>query len=351
MLAVTLFMAYIANFINPARVWQVAFFGLAYPVLLLLNVGFIIFWIWQRRMLAWLSVFVILAGWSNVGRYLQIRVFDRSCETEKTVKLLSYNVRVFNQYVLANENSLLDSILYFVNLQGIDIVCFQEFFTDKSNKKKSEEYIDSILSKMPFKHISYSYKPGSNSNSNYGLATYSRFPIVNKEIVKFKNSNNSCLYSDLIIHKDTVRVYNAHLQSINLKKKEYNFVDSLVFRFNSKRMDEVKDISGRLKHAFIKRAEQVDVLSEQIRQSPYPVIVCGDFNDTPVSYTYHKIRGELKDAFIKSGKGIGNTYRGNFPSFRIDFIFHSKSLKSTGYQTHRVDLSDHYPVSCKLTVQ
>ena len=349
LLAVTLFMAYMANFINPARLWQIAFFGLAYPVLLLLNFGFIVFWIWHRKMLALISIFAILAGWSNVGRYFQIRTFSRSHKTEESLKLLSYNVRVFNQYGATIGGSQLDSIMDFVNMQGADIVCFQEFFTNNGRTNTSEDYIDSSLNKLPYHHFSYSHKP--SVYTNYGLATYSKYPIINKAVLKFKNSNNSCLYSDMIIFGDTVRVYNAHLQSISLKKKDYNFVDSLVFRFNSKRVDEVKDISGRLKHAFIKRAEQVDILSGHIRKSPYPVIVCGDFNDTPVSYTYQKIRDDLQDAFVKAGKGTGNTYRGNFPSFRIDFIFYSKSFRSLNYQTHRINLSDHYPVSCEIEVQ
>jgi endonuclease/exonuclease/phosphatase family metal-dependent hydrolase len=94
----------------------------------------------------------------------------------------------------------------------------------------------------------------------------------------------------------------------------------------------------------------VDILSAHIRQSPYPTIVCGDFNDTPVSYTYHKMRGKLVDAFIESGSGIGNTYLGNFPSFRIDYIFHSKSFRSCCFRTDRINMSDHYPVMCTLSL-
>lgn len=349
LLAVAILIAYLANFISPSRIWQIAFFGLAYPVLLLLNIGCIIFWSWKKKIFVLISLIVILAGWANVGRYLQIRIFNKSPESGKVVRLLSYNVRVFNRFILKEEFSLLDSVLWFVYEQGTEILCLQEFYTENAHKEQSEEYIDSILYRMPYKHISYTYRP--TATSNYGLATYSRFPIIKRGILKFNNSNNSCLYSDLVIYEDTIRIYNAHLQSISLKKNDYNFVDSLVFRFNANRIDEIKDISGRLKHAFIKRAEQVDVLSNHIRLSPYPVIVCGDFNDTPVSYTYQKIKGNLRDAFIKSGRGIGNTYRGNFPSFRIDFIFHSRNILSADYQTHRINLSDHYPVSCNLWME
>jgi endonuclease/exonuclease/phosphatase family metal-dependent hydrolase len=128
-------------------------------------------------------------------------------------------------------------------------------------------------------------------------------------------------------------------------------MDSLLLDFNSKRFTEAKNISGRLKKAFIKRARQVDELNAYIRLSPYPVIICGDFNDTPVSYSYQKVRGDLEDSFMSSGTGIGNTYRGNFPSYRIDFIFHSKVITSTVYKTHQIDYSDHYPVSCELSLK
>lgn len=111
-------------------------------------------------------------------------------------------------------------------------------------------------------------------------------------------------------------------------------------------MNEIKDISYRLKYAFKKRAHQADVLTEHIQSSPYPVIVCGDFNDTPVSYSYRKIRKDLVDAYIKSGRGIGNTYSGVFPSYRIDYILHSRDIQSVGFETIKVNYSDHYPVSC-----
>jgi endonuclease/exonuclease/phosphatase family metal-dependent hydrolase len=349
LVACSLFTAYMANFINPAKIWQIAFFGLAYPALLLINIGFIIFWIWQKKMLALISAFVIVAGWTNVGRYIQIRAFEKSFETGRAVKLLSYNVRAFSSFMLEDGSNLLDSVLAFVNEEGTDILCFQEFYVQNAHEKQSEAYIDSMFVRMPYKHIRFYYKP--SQTSNYGLATYSKYPIINEGSLTFENSTNSCLYTDMVIHNDTIRVYNAHLQSIKLKMNGYNFADSLVFPFNSKRVNEVRYISGRLKRGFIKRAEQVDILSAHIRRSPYKVVVCGDFNDTPVSYTYQKIRGDLKDAFIRSGKGIGNTYRGNFPSFRIDFIFHSRDMGSSDYRTHRLDISDHYPVSCSFWIE
>jgi endonuclease/exonuclease/phosphatase family metal-dependent hydrolase len=142
-------------------------------------------------------------------------------------------------------------------------------------------------------------------------------------------------------------VYNNHLQSIRLQKQNYAIFNKLNLR-EEKQLKEIKELSYQLRNAFIKRAEQVDVISRNIKESSYPVIVCGDFNDTPVSYTYHKMKGHLKDAYMESGAWAGNTYTGFFPSFRIDFIFYSSELESRAYNTHRVKFSDHYPVSCYI---
>lgn len=282
----------------------------------------------------------------NIGRFLQVKILQKSLIGHKEIKLLSYNVRIFNLYNWEKGGSKRDDILNYVIKEKCDIVCFQEFLTRENRPGQSLQNLEGKLAHLPYAHVHYMVR-GKNL-INYGIATYSKYPIVNKGVLKFGNSYNVCIYSDIIIERDTIRLFNVHLESIKFDYKDYCFIDSLSLEFNSKTFIEAKNISGRLMKAYNKRAHQVDQLDKLVKKSPYPVVICGDFNDTPVSYTYHKARGDLDDAFMESGTGFGDTYRGSFPSFRIDFIFHAKEIKSANYQTHYVDYSDHYPISCEL---
>jgi len=346
--ALALIAAYAGNYVNPAYFWPFAFFGLAYPLLLLINIGFCLFWILKKDWAFLVSLLVIIAGWSNIGRYVQINGAPENPNLNPTIKLLTYNVRLFNYYEWDRREHISDSVLYYIAGELPDIVCLQDYITISDRPQLSEQYIDNFLDSLPWKHTLYTYRSGETFK--YGLAMYSRFPIVKKGSVRFNKSNNSFIYSDIKIHDDTIRVYNVHLQSIKFRKNYYYFADSLAYHLNSERLDEFRDISNHLRLAFIKRAEQVDELEQHIRRSPYPVIMCGDFNDTPVSYTYQTFKRALTDAFVESGKGIGVTYRGNLSSFRIDYILHSKVLRSINYRTDELNYSDHYPVTCELVL-
>lgn len=328
-------MASASVYISPEKFWIPALFGMAYPYLLVINLVFIIFWIFIKPKFAILSLLVILAGYNHIGNFLQIagkKTF------EKGVRITSYNVKYFmgNGQIPTKENA--DHILGFLRQDNADIICLQEV---RLNKRQIFDITNTQLPQV--NHLQLAH----NGNAG-GLITMTRFPILNMEEIRFDNSGNMIIFTDLLMETDTIRVYNCHLQSYKLQESEIQSMDSLDFNDHPKTKKKVMALGAKFKNALIKRAEQAATLRKSIDLSPYPVIVCGDFNDTPVSYTYHTVKGELKDSFTESGKGTANTYNGKLPSFRIDYIFYSPIFTSYNFKVSDINHSDHFPISCDV---
>jgi len=339
-------LSYLSVLVSPEVCWPLAFFGLAYPVFLAINLAFLFFWAIRRQLLFFSSFIIILAGWNYHQSFFRISFRESTVPQDKNgIKVLSYNVRMFNYYSWEESPQTLEEILRFILSQNAGVLCFQEFYYS-GNSDFSQQNITGTLGKERYMHLT---PEGKRSEDLYaGLATFSSLPIINQASIVFPNTRNICIYTDVLWNGDTVRIYNNHLQSISLRKSNRRFIKNFDPLGDDENLEKLKDISFRLKHAFVERAKQARIISEHIRKCPYPVIVCGDFNDTPISYAYFQMKKGLTDAFTGSGEGFGNTYRGNFPSYRIDYILHSKDLQSVRFQRHRVPLSDHYPVSCVI---
>lgn len=342
---ISLLLSYFAPYTNPKSFWVFAFFGLAYPWLLIANVLFLLYWIIRWKKLYWISLVVILIGWNSMKN-----LFHFSSEKKNAnggIKVLSYNVRNFDLYNWSHNKETRNKIFSFLKKESADIVCLQEFFQGDSGYF---ETLDSVLAvtKSVDNHIKYTLT--RRNKDHWGIATLSKYPIVFKGKVPFKYKSNSiCIFSDLKIGSDTVRVYNMHLQSINFGYADYRFIEALKENNDTLDAEDVeiasKNILRRIKRAFIKRATQTEKIIAHINSCKYPVIICGDFNDTPFSFTYHEFAEKYKDSFMESGSGIGNTYIGDFPSYRIDYIFHSQQFTSSNFVVHPEELSDHYAIS------
>lgn len=340
-------MSYLAAYVSPETLWVFAFFGLAYPYILLANLCFVILWIFFRKWYFLLSLIFILAGWGSLKKLLQLGQKKDPVELAgDSFRLISYNVRLFNYYLWEKDTALRPKIMDFLHDESPSLICFQEFLTLPGGKITLAG-IKKELSDLPYSHVNYTHRvPG---RMNFGLATFSKFPIIHKGNIEYENSLNGIIYSDLVIGKDTVRVYNCHLQSVKLKQDYNKVLNSLIFNYDQRHLKDVKAISVSIRDAYIQRAYQAELLSRHIKTSPYPVIVCGDFNDTPFSYCYYRLSRELQDAFVASGSGMGNTYRQNIGPIRIDYILYSPSLKSFHFLSKKTDWSDHYPVRCDFT--
>lgn len=317
-----------------------------------------IFWLVKLKKEFLISLIIIMIGWGYIKRAVSFhgKSLDKetgeiilntksSIEQANTINLLSYNVRLFNIFNHSKDKNAREKIFELISDKKPDLCCLQELYID--NKKGiSLEELKQKLSSTPYSNIAWADRFGKNKH--YGIATFSKFPMVNKGVIRYPDSKNISIYSDIAFIEDTIRIYNNHLQSVRFIKRNIDFLVNLDLQSEEETILELRDISSRLKNAYIKRAKQADILSKHIENSPYPVIVCGDFNDTPVSYTYRKIKGDLNDAFTVSGKGLGNTYSGTFPKVRIDYIFYSDEFSGFNYQTIKVEYSDHYPISCSL---
>jgi len=333
--ALALAFASVSVYLSPEKIWFAALFGLAYPYLFVINLVFIILWLLIRVKYTLISLVIILAGFNLIGNYLQIsgRQTDK-----KGIKIVSYNVQNFtgtNKFP-TKENA--DHILNFLKESNADIICLQEVRLNK--RQIFDIYNNKIpeISHMQLAHTSY----------EGGQLTLTKYPILNMGEIRFKNSGNMIIFTDVMINTVTVRVYNCHLQSYGLQPAEINAIDSIDFNGNNYDKQKWKGLAWKFKNANIKRAQQAAALREHIDKCRYPVIVCGDFNDTPVSFTYRTVKGTLEDSFIQSGRGTANTYNGKLPSFRIDYILHSPIFESYNFEVSSLNHSDHYPVSCDL---
>lgn len=339
--AFLLLLSYLAPIVPPDYFWPLSFFGLAYLYLVLINVIFLVIWVLQRSKRLLLPLLSILIGFNHITNTFQL--FPASELKSKGVKILSYNVHIFRYDLITNKTNN-PKILDYFKSSGADIICLQEATLLKTGKLSPKGIKDAVPG------INF-YQLASSSSST-GSITFSKYPIVNLGEIRFAGSENLVLFSDIKINNhQTVRVYNCHFQSYSIDPDDYTIIDSPGSGSDSKQILEAKKISYKLKIGLELRAFQARKVAEHIRKSPYPVIVCGDFNDTPVSYAYRKVRGDLKDAFVESGWGISNTYNGKLPSFRIDYILYNQKFAVGEYKRDRVNFSDHFPIHCELSFE
>lgn len=336
-----LLLSYLSVYVEPTLFWYLGFLGLMYPFILLLNVVLLVYWIARWKWCFLCPALFILIGVSHFASFFQFPFGKTLLKADSDLKVISYNVNLFHLYSWSKQPPTYNAVYEFLQSENPDIACLQEFYVD--NKQFTE--VDARQKLDYNAHFGYIVK---KPKSGYGMVTYSRHPIVDTGELRFENSANACIFTDIQVGNDTLRVYNIHLQSFRLKERNLNFLLNQDYRKESQAMDEIKDISFRFRDAVQKRAHQVDKVTNHMLSSPYPVLVCGDFNESPISYNYRRMTKSLNDAFVDAGVGVGHTYKGFFPSFRIDYILYSSTFAATGYSSPKIYHSDHFPVVVTL---
>ncbi|WP_321334350.1 endonuclease/exonuclease/phosphatase family protein [uncultured Bacteroides sp.] len=320
--------------------------GLLFPIFLLINIFFFIFWLIVQYKFALLALCGFLFCYPQIRTYIPINFHTKTLPDNK-FKILSYNIMAFDNLKLEEGES---PILNYIQNSQADIICMQEYASTTNSKHLTQHAIDKSLQAYPYKSIKSIGKKGSANR----IACYSKFPILSSRILKYESAYNGSVVYELKIDDDTITLINNHLESNKLTKRDKDIYEDML---NAPEAEKVKNgarqLVNKLAEASAIRAVQARTIEKEIDSSQHPyIIVCGDFNDTPISYTHRVIAQNLADAFTESGQGLGISYNQNKFFFRIDNILTSKNLKAYNCTVDRsIKDSDHYPIWCYLSKQ
>jgi len=329
--------------LNPQKWWWITFLGLGFPILLLLVIFFMILWLVFKPRLAWISVIALLIAFKNIKVFFAFN--SPSTFTYKkgadTLRIASWNVARFIE-IKKNNNKGSQTRLKMMELikqQQADILCLQEFQTSFNPEYYDNiSYIKQELG-YPFYYFSYDEDGG---NHFYSTVIFSMYPIIDSGIVHYPRPSipEALIHADIKLNDDTIRVYSTHLQSLQLKKTDYENINELTK--GDRVIDNSRSIFSKLSKGSALRSTQAEVIKMLVKDSPYPVLFAGDLNDVPNSYTYFTVKGNMQDAFLKKGFGMGRTFTGLAPTLRIDYIFADKDFKIIQFNRLVKNLSDHY---------
>lgn len=336
-----LVLSYLTVVVNPAEAWVVTVLGLMFVPLSFVNF-ILILWALKRRSKAIvIPLLAFLPSLFFLGRYVQLGGAD-DVEAEGThLKMISYNVGTFTQVdksvQMSERQQCADSIFAFLLAQDADIICLQEFHVDDIDKVR--QYL-----RRNFRGYKAEYFINHQNGRGSGNVTLSRFPAVDKGRINFDESANLALYTDYEVEGRSFRVYNCHFQS-------YGISFNGMVRAMNERDDEAFAETGRkVKKSILMRPKQVNQVFDHIEDSPMEAFICGDFNDNPMSYTYHRLTRGRKDSFVENGRGVGATLSYFWPMLRIDYILFPDSFTGVSHDVVRLPYSDHYPVISEIAL-
>ena len=323
------FLAFLAPYINPQKFSFGAILAIGYPLLLLTHILFALYWLVRFNRVIYLSLAVITASYLWSVPVIQTKNRFKALAKDQSFSILSYNTQSFYYLGGKKENvgSVKEKLAHYLSQQNTDIICLQE-------------------ARIGFETmVNYPHKSIFGYNQ-----IYSKYEIIDAGVLEFENpSTNTCAFADVIINYDTVRIYNLHLESFRLVNKDYN----LIKRWDDEGSEnEVKaktqEISTKISKASSKRVAQINSILTHTKQSPYPSLLCGDFNDVSQSYIYRKLSANHTDAFIASGKGFGATFKKLLFPFRIDYILYPNAWNAYNFKVLEIELSDHQAIRCDI---
>jgi endonuclease/exonuclease/phosphatase family metal-dependent hydrolase len=331
-LAVLTFLAYVLPFLAPKLFPLLSVLTLFLPLFLILNGLFFVYWLIQFKRQIFLSALVLLMGITFINKFFKFSSLDLP-PAENDFVVMSYNVRLFNLFDWLPKTDVVSYIRTFVNDKNPDILCIQEY--------SNSAHID--LKVYPHHYI---FMQGNKIKT--GEAIFSKFPIIDEGNLVFPKSNNNVIFADIKKGKDIIRVYNMHLQSIKISP-DVNEISENIDEINQ---DKSQALFKRISIAFRKQQQQAEIIMNHKNRCEYPVIICGDMNNSAFSFVYRSIKGKLNDTFEEAGSGFGKTYNFRYYPARIDYIFADSKMKVKSFEdfTDFVN-SDHYPIMTRLSME
>ncbi len=325
-----------------------SYISLLFPIIIFLNICFVVFWIIARKWHFLLSLVTLFLASTQIADTVPLHFGRTRNNTPETqIKILTYNT-MMSGGMLKHTAKQPNNIIQFILDSDADVVCLQEFAVSPKEQYLTHEDVLRIFEKYPYKHIWYKQE---QNWAKSGVATFSKYPIINKTNIQIQSKYNVSVYTDIKIKGDTIRVFNNHLESNRLTERDRELPIHLKDSFDTEKLSGTTlHLSRKLGAAYKARAVQADTIASLVSSSPYKVIVCGDFNDIPVSYAYTKIKGNLKDAFSETGFGMGWTLNLSIYKFRIDYVLYDASFTTEQFDIPKVKYSDHYPVQCELNI-
>jgi endonuclease/exonuclease/phosphatase family metal-dependent hydrolase len=324
------FVAYVLPFLAPKAFPLLSVLTLILPSFLILNGLFFIYWLLQFKRQLVLSGIVLLIGITFINKFYKLSSTNLP-KNEKDFTVMSYNVRLFNLFEWINDKNVGKDILAFVNEKNPDIICIQEY---------------SENAKIDLRVYKYKAIFIEGNKIKTGQAIFSKFPIFNQGNLHLLQDGNNIIFADIKKGKDTLRVYNMHLQSIKISP-DVNEISNNVETINKEKSQMV---FGRLRDAFKRQEFQTEIFSNHKKDCPYPMIICGDMNNSAFSYIYRNIKGDLNDCFEEAGNGFGQTYNFKYYPARIDYIFADKKMKVKWFKNFSsFNKSDHFPIMTRLS--
>ncbi|WBL24545.1 endonuclease/exonuclease/phosphatase family protein [Zunongwangia sp. HGR-M22] len=325
LLAIGLIIAYFLPYIPPKSYPLISVLTLGVPILIMANLVFFLYWLIRMKRQMLLSLIIMIVGFGFASKFYQWPYKENNPTGDYSI--MNYNVRMFNKSKWTDEENITEKINAVIEEKNPDILTIEEYYKN--------EYLEA---KYPYQFIKY-----RTDNSSFGQAIFSKFPLLSKESIDFNvddftGENNNAIFSDVVIDKDTVRLYNIHFQSLKVTE-DIQDVNNLKHKQESKKV--VKNISG----GFVRQQRQAERVERSFKDVRYPIIISGDFNNTAFSHTYAHVRnGRFQDSYVKKGGGFSSTYNLNYFPLRIDFHLLDTVFEIKSYERIKVPYSDHYPI-------